>query len=114
MKETIQFTLNEAEETTLAKLKTVLGNQGIEVEYNIYTGSISFSYDDQTLNKRATRDAGRKTKKPAKQYTYSEILTMKETMSSKEIANLLEYSEATYFRRLKHHKVSNSKSDDLF
>ena len=112
MKETIQFTLNKAEETELVKLKTVLANQGIEVEYNIYAGSISFSYDDQILNKRATRDAGRKEKKPAKQYTYGEILTMKENMSSKEIANLLEYSESTYFRRLKHHKVSNSKSDD--
>jgi len=114
MTETIQLSLSKADEASLNKLKTILGNQGIEVEYNITEKTIRFSYDDHTLAKRATRDAGRKTKEPAKQYTYGEILIMKETMSSKEIAKLLDYSESTYFRRIRHHKTNNSKSDDLF
>lgn len=118
MKEFINFMLSSIDQTEdLKKLQSLLENTGIEANIIKKTsGDQEFSllnvvYDDEAVRTKKKRNAGRPFKGHLGRYTCGQIREMQKTMSNKEIAELLNISERTLYRRLKDNEKTCDESE---
>lgn len=66
---------------------------------------------DKDLQTKKSRNAGRKVQHPQKMYTYKEVHELMQKHTNDEVAKILGYSRATFYRRLKNLKSMNDLSD---
>lgn len=102
MRESYCLLIRETMDTknTIDKLKHVLANSRIEVEYDSVKQSLIFNFDTREVSRKQTRNAGRKRKTDHLHMTVGEIKKLMEEKRPKEIYELLEISKATYYRRV--------------
>ena len=119
MKEFINFMLDSTDHSKeIDKLQKLLENTGVEAKIiTKYSGENSFSYlnivyDDEVVRTKKKRNAGRPFKGHLGRYTCGQIREMQKTMSNREIAELLELSERSLYRRLK--EYASSADDEEF
>ena len=118
MKDFINFMLSSIDQTEdLKKLQTLLENTGIEVQITTNTSGekpvsfLNIVYDDEVVRTKKKRNAGRPFKGHLGRYTCGQIREMQKTMSNKEIAELLNISERTLYRRLKDNEKTCDESE---
>ena len=118
MKDFINFMLSSIDQTEdLKKLQSLLENTGIEANIIKKTsGDQEFSllnivYDDEIVRVKKKRNAGRPFKGHLGRYTCGQIREMQKTMSNREIAELLNISERTLYRRLKDNEKTRDESE---
>lgn len=91
----------------ILELKMILDKLWIRVDLseNDCGACLSINYDMQDVEKKQSRNAGRKLIDLGG-VTVGDVRRMQETMSVCEMCNKLGISRATYFRRLKMHEHS--------
>ena len=119
MKDFINFVLGSIDQTEdLKKLQSLLENTGIEVKITTNTSGekpvsfLNIAYDDEVVRTKKKRNAGRPFKGHLGRYTCGQIREMQKTRSNREIAELLELSERSLYRRLK--EYASSADDEEF
>lgn len=122
MKNFINFMLGSTDQTEdFKKLQSLLENTGIEAKITTNTSSsgdykasfLSIAYDDDVVRVKKKRNAGRPFKGHVGRYTCGQIREMQRTMSNREIAELLELSERSLYRRLKEYASSADEEEFL-
>ena len=93
---------------TIEKLKDILAESGIEVEYDAAKKSLIFNYETNEVQRRQTRNAGRKRKADELHLTVKDVREMMSEKRPEEIYRTLGISKATYYRRV---AQMNEKSD---
>ena len=93
---------------TIEKLKDILAESGIEVEYDTAKKSLIFNYETNEVRKKQTRNAGRKRIADELHLTVKDIREMMSEKRPEEIYRTLGISKATYYRRV---AQMNEKSD---
>ena len=102
MRESYKLSVQETIETqhTIDKLKSILAESGIEVEYDGIKKSLIFNYETNEVRKKRTRNAGRKRKADELHLTVKDIREMMSKKRPEEIYRTLGISKATYYRRV--------------
>ena len=85
---------------TIGKLKNILAESGIEVEYDVAKKSLIFNYDTDEVQRKQTRNAGRKRKVAELHLTVKDVREMMHKKRPEEIYRTLGISKATYYRRV--------------
>ena len=102
MRESYKLSVQETIETqhTIEKLKNILSESGIEVEYDIVKKCLIFNYETNEVRRKQTRNAGRKRKADELHLTVKDVREMMGATRPEEIYNTLGISKATYYRRV--------------
>ena len=102
MRESYKLSVQETIETqhTINKLKSILAESGIEVEYDDAKKSLIFNYETNEVRRKKTRTAGRKRKTDELHLTVQDIREMMSEKRPEEIYRTLGISKATYYRRV--------------
>ena len=85
---------------TIDKLKNILAESGIEVEYDAAKKSLIFNYETNEVQRKQTRNAGRKRKADELHLTVKDVREMMSKKRPEEIYRTLGISKATYYRRV--------------
>lgn len=102
MRESYKLSVQETLETqhTIEKLKSILAESGIEMEYDAAKKSLIFNYETNEVRRKQTRNAGRKRKADELHLTVKDVREMMTEKRPEEIYRTLGISRATYYRRV--------------
>lgn len=117
MQEQVKLYLNEQNlKENLEHLSDVLDEVGINLIIEDKSGdSVAvFEFDRDRIKEKRNRSAGRKRLDITELYTYGDILDMRKTMTTSQIAKSLNLSRTTLYRRMKEHEENGTKPNELF
>lgn len=102
MRESYKLSVRETIETqhTVEKLRNILADAGIEVEYDAAKKCLIFNYETIEVRRKQTRNAGRKRKADELHLTVKDVKEMMTEKRPEEIYHTLGISRATYYRRV--------------